>query len=57
MTFWTDEKLLEAAISELLAHGGNKADIALLRAEFQKVNKSNNQAEPTQTEIGGDIPS
>jgi hypothetical protein len=59
--FWTDEKLLEAAIGELLAHGGNKADIDLLRAEFQKANiqkanKSNNQAEPTQIEISGDVP-
>ena len=56
MTFWTDEKLLEAAISELLAHGGNKADIALLRAEFDRASKTNKQIESGQIEVT-DIPS
>jgi hypothetical protein len=55
--FWTDEKLLEAAIAELLVHGGNKADIDLLRAEFDKANKTNKQTELEQIEISGEIPS
>ena len=54
--FWTDEKLLKAAINELLAHGGNEADVSLLREQFQSVNKTNNPDQPAQTEITGDIP-
>jgi hypothetical protein len=54
---WTDEKLLEAAIGELLAHGGNEADIAILRAEFQKANKDNKRIQSEQLEITDCIPS
>ncbi len=32
MTFWTDEKLLEAAAAELMRHGGTKRDSELLRS-------------------------
>ena len=47
--FFTDVRLIR--------HGGNKADLDLLRTEFQKANKNNNQAEPTQVEITDRIPS
>jgi hypothetical protein len=54
--YWTAEKLQEAAITELLQHGGNKADIALLRAEFDRASKTNKQIESGQIEVT-DIPS
>jgi hypothetical protein len=35
-SFWTDEKLLTAAIGELISHGGNQRDLDVMRAEFVK---------------------
>ena len=33
---WTAERLEQAAIDELLRHGGNKRDAALLRQQFRQ---------------------
>jgi hypothetical protein len=36
MTFWTNERLEEAAVSELLKHGGSHEDLSRLREHFRK---------------------
>jgi hypothetical protein len=33
---WTDEALQEAAVSELLRHGGSRDDLSRLREHFSK---------------------
>ena len=51
--FWTDERLRQMAISELLAHGGNSDDLIRLREHFQKIDE-NNPPQPGQVEIPND---
>ena len=51
--FWTDERLRQMAISELLAHGGNSEDLIRLREQFKKAD-GNNQAKSSQMEIPAD---
>jgi hypothetical protein len=48
---WTPERLEQAAISELLRHGGNKSDLKQLQAEFQKARENNNSLQPAQIEM------
>jgi len=36
LKFWTDEMLQDAAIGELLKHGGNRDDLSRLREYFRK---------------------
>ena len=50
---WTAEQLQRAAISELLRHGGSKADVDLLRRQFTAMNE-NSQLQAAQMEIPND---
>jgi len=43
--FWNSEHLQQAAISELLRHGGNKRDLDLLRQQFRKADENNSGTE------------
>jgi hypothetical protein len=40
--FWNDKRLEQAACDELIRHGGNKADLKQLKAEFRKARENNN---------------
>jgi hypothetical protein len=50
--FWTEDRLRQMAINELLAHGGNSDDLIRLRQHFKKADE-NNQAQAPNIEIPG----
>jgi hypothetical protein len=52
---WTKERLIQAAIDELVRHGGNQRDAQQLQAEIQKAYENKPQDEDSSRQAG-DIP-
>jgi hypothetical protein len=56
---WNAERLERAMLDEAAGHGANKQDLSLLSAEFRRLRANNdpdNQNQPEQIEIAGEIP-
>ena len=53
--YWTLEKLEEAAVNELLSHGGNQDDLKRLRQHFRDVANNKSDDEDSRHQAG-DIP-
>jgi hypothetical protein len=45
--FWTQDRLQEAAVAELLRHGGSKQDADRLREHFRKATEAESEAANT----------
>ena len=51
--YWTLEKLEEAAVNELLSHGGNQDDLKRLHQHFRDIANNKSDDENVSTQVGG----